>query len=209
MNSLEISPRDRQHIDYLADLFALIIAIEQIEKASRRDLITQEQYATTVRRLLTKYKSTVAHLENGNNPYFTTINEFFDAHCSRCPAALATIKEGPATSSSENSARFLARQAMECGQYFITLLDALRLQQTAVDTLNPLLHDLLQGLGKLSLTEKDFYTRLVTWRQRLDAMNAADVLNDADAREFAYDLERGYNSLRAFLDDDGSIARKK
>lgn len=208
MNALEISPGNRQHVDYLADLFALIIAIEQVEKASRRDLITQEQYTTTVRRLLSKYKSTVSHLESGSNPYFTNMDDFFDTYCSRCPAARATIKEGPATSSSENSARFLARQAMECGQYFITLLDALRLQQTAVDTLNPLLHDLLQGLNKLNLKDKDFYTRLVSWRTRLDGMSAADVLDDTNAREFAYDLERGYNSLRAFLDDDGSVAKK-
>lgn len=207
MSSMDISPGDRQHVDYLADLFALIIAIEQIEKASRRDLITQDQYGTTVRRLLTKYKSTVSHLENGSNPYFTSIDDFLNTYCSRCPAARATIKEGPAITSSENSARLLARQSVECGQYFITLLDALRLQQTSVDTLNPLLHDLVQGLGKLKLNEKDFYVRLVSWRTRLDGMNAADVLDDGNSREFAYDLERGYNSLLAYLDDDSSARR--
>lgn len=212
MSSLELTPGDRQNLDYLADLFALVTAIEQIEKASRRDLITQDQYSTTIRRLLDRFKNTVSHLENSRNPYFTTIDDFFDTYCARCPAACTTIKEGPASSPTENTGRFLARQAMECGQYFITLLDALRLQQTAVDALNPLLIDLVQGLGKLGLTDRDFYKRLTRWRQRLDGMNAADMLDEASAREFAYDLERGYNSLRTYLDEDGSSAeagRKK
>lgn len=208
MSSLEIPHNDRQHIDYLADLFAIVIAIEQIEKASRRDLVTQDQYNSTVRRLLEKYRSTVSHLENGRNPFFTTIDEFLDAYCSRCPAARATIKEGPVSSPTENSARFLARQSMECGQYFITLLDALRLQQTAVDALNPLLIDLLQGLARLKLTDRDFCVRLVKWREKLDTMYAADVLQEADARAFAYDLERGYNALRTYLEDDASVDKK-
>ncbi|CCW63839.1 unnamed protein product [Phytomonas sp. EM1] len=205
MSYLEITPGERQHVDYLADLFAIVVAIEHIEKANRRDLITQEQYSATVRRLLEKYKHTVNYLEKGCNPYFTNIDDFLNTYCSLYPAARATIKEGPFSNPSENSARFLARQALECGQYFITLLDAIRLQQTAVDALNPLLTELLQGLNKLELKTHDFYVRLVNWHTTLNSMGAADTLDDAKAREFAYDLERGYNCLRAYLDDDGKV----
>lgn len=199
--SVEISPGEREHVDYLSDLFAVVLSIEQVEKAHRRDSVNEKQYSDTVRRLLEKYKSTVTHLENSRNPFFTTVDDFFDNYCSRCPAARATIKEGP-SGSAETHARFLARQSLECGQFFITLLDALRLQQTAVDAINPLLGDLLQGLSKLGLQKRDFYVRLMKWRSKLEGMNAADVLDDTDAREFAYDLERGYNSLRAYLDED-------
>ncbi|CAD2213102.1 ESCRT-I complex subunit VPS28 [Angomonas deanei] len=201
MANVEITPGEREHVDYLADLFAVVLTIEQVEKANRRDLITEKQYSDTVRRLLEKYKSTVSHLEKSRNPYFTNVDEFLDRYCSRCPAARATIKEGP-SGSAETNARFLARQSLECGQFFITLLDALRLQQTAVDAINPLLGDLLSGLNKLGLSKRDFYAKLQSWRKKLDAMQAADVLDDSSARQFAYDLEQGYNSLRAYLDED-------
>ncbi|KAL7695750.1 vacuolar protein sorting-associated protein-like protein [Lotmaria passim] len=209
MASIEISPGDRQHIDYLADLFAVIIAIEQIEKANRRDLITQDQYAATVRRLLEKYKSTVAHLQSAHNPYFTTIDDFFEKYCTRCLAARATIRDGPVSSPNENNARFLARQSVECSDHFITLLDSLRLQQTSVDVLNPPLGDLLQVLGKLGLTTQDFCVRLQAWQRRLDCMNAADMLDEAASRDFAYDLERGYACLKAYLESDPTLSKRK
>ncbi|CCW69936.1 unnamed protein product [Phytomonas sp. Hart1] len=205
MSYLEISPEERQHVDYLADLFAIVVAIEHVEKANRRDWITQEQYGLTVRRLLEKYKHTVNYLAKGCNPHFTNIEDFMNTYCALCPAARATIKEGPFSSPSENSARFLARQALECGQYFITLLDAIRLQQTAVDALNPLLTELLQGLRKLELKDHDFFLRLEGWHARLNGMGAADTLDEVKARELAYDLERGYNCLRAYLDDDEKV----
>ncbi|KAK7194010.1 vacuolar protein sorting-associated protein-like protein [Novymonas esmeraldas] len=209
MSSIEISPGERQHIDYLADLFAVIIAIEQIEKANRRDLLQQDQYDATVRRLLEKYKNTVAHLQSARNPYFTTIDDFFDKYCARCPAARATIRDGPVSSSNENNARFLARQSVECSDHFITLLDSLRLQQTSVDVLNPPLGDLLQVLGKLHLNKEDFYVRLQRWQGRLDSMNAADMLDDSATRDFAYDLERGYACLKAYLESDPTLSRRR
>lgn len=209
MASIEISPGDRQHIDYLADVFAVIIAIEQVEKANRRDLITQDQYDSTVRRLLEKYRSTVAHLQSAHNPYFTTIDDFFDKYCTRCPAARATIRDGPISSPNENQARFLARQAVECSDHFITLLDSLRLQQTSVDVLNPPLGDLLQVLDKLKLSKEDFCVRLQKWQRRLDSMNAADMLDEAATRDFAYDLERGYACLKAYLESDPTLSKRR
>lgn len=208
MSSIEISSRDRQHIDYLADLFAVIIAIEQVEKANRRDLITQEKYNSTVRRLLDKYKSTVQHLQSAKNPYFTTVDDFLEKYCARCPAARATIKEGPISSPSENNARFLARQSVECSDHFITLMDSLRLQQTSVDVLNPPLGDLIQVLGRLGLQKEDFCVRLQVWRKRLDSMNAADMIDDAASRDFAYDLERGYACLKTYLETDPTLSKR-
>ncbi|SYZ70370.1 vacuolar_protein_sorting-associated_protein-like_protein [Leishmania braziliensis MHOM/BR/75/M2904] len=209
MASIEISPEDRQHIDYLADLFAVIIAIEQIEKANRRDLIDQDQYSSTVRRLLEKYKNTVAHPQSARNPYFTTIDDFFEKYCTRCPAAQTTIRDGPISSPNENNARFLARQSVECSDHFITLLDSLRLQQTSVDVLNPPLGDLLQVLRKLGLSKEDFCVRLQNWQRRLDSMNAADMLDESSTRDFAYDLERGYACLKAFLESDPTLSTRR
>lgn len=203
---IEIS--DRQSVDYLADIYGNIVAMEQLEKAYRRDLVTADYYSSTIRRLIEKHRSTVGYLATSHNPYFTSEDAFLEEYCKRFPAARELIKKGPATTAAENNSRFLARQSMECGQLFITLLDALRLNQTSVDSLNPLLPELVLGLRKLKLGDKEFVVRLQGWKDKLDSMSAADTLNETSAREFAYDLERGYNCLREYLDDDATHTKR-
>ncbi|ORC91331.1 vacuolar protein sorting-associated protein-like [Trypanosoma theileri] len=209
-----ISPGERQHVEYLADLFAVIVAIEKIEKAMLRDLITQQQYDTTIHRLLEKYKSTVSHLEQGSNPYYTTIDSFWENYGSKCPAARTRIQlgfEGAKQQQQEQqqAGRVNPRLVLECGQYFITLMDSLKLQQTAVDQLYTLLTDLIQGLKRLNVEEQDFFQRLLMWKKKLDTMNASDELNEKDTREFAFVLERGYQAFHGYLSEtSGSVVSR-
>ncbi|KAH9598265.1 Vacuolar protein sorting-associated Vps28 [Trypanosoma melophagium] len=206
-----ISPGERQHVEYLADLFAVIVAIEKIEKAILRDLITQQQYDTTINRLLEKYKSTVSHLEQGSNPYYTTIDSFWENYGSKCPAARTRIQLGFEVAKQQQQAgRVDPRLVLECGQYFITLMDSLKLQQTAVDQLYTLLTDLIQGLKRLNVEDLDFFQRLLSWKNKLDTMNASDELNEKDTREFAFVLERGYQAFHGYLSDTsgGVVARQ-
>lgn len=204
MASIDISPSDRQYIDYLADLFAIVVAIEQIEKASRRDLITSDEYTTTVRRLLDRYKSMVSALEDSRNPYFSTIDDFFYTYCSRCPAALTTIRKGVVSTDAENSARFLAPQALECGQLIVTLIDSLGLEGITMEQLNPNLTSLLHGMEKLGVKDKDFYKSLLKWKVKLDGMHATDELDRRSAPQFSYELQDAYEKLRKYLHGDTS-----
>ncbi|PBJ75013.1 vacuolar protein sorting-associated protein-like [Trypanosoma cruzi cruzi] len=196
-----VSPDERQHVEYLADLFAVIVAIEKVEKAMLRDLITQEQYDTTIRRLLEKYKSSVSYLEQGRNPYYTTIDSFWENYGSKCPAARARIQLGLANDHQLKDGHTNTTLVLECGQYFITLMDSLKLQQTAVDQLYTLLTDLVQGLRRLGASDQDFHQRLVAWKEKLDTMKASDELNERDTREFAFVLECGYQAFYAYLSD--------
>lgn len=191
---------ERQDVEYLSDLFSCVVAIEQVEKAHRREFISADEYKTAVERLLQKYNTVLATVSSGN-AFFTTSDAFLREYCSRYHAAVHTIQMGPVNLSSETKLS-LARQVMDCTQLFITLLDALRLQQTAVDKLNPLLADLLGTLKKINVRDKDFFKRLTAWHQKMNQMNAADLLDENSVRQFEYDLDRGYSDLRAMMEAD-------
>lgn len=201
MSVLELSSSEKQDVEYLADLYACVVAIEQVEKAHRREYISSEQYQTNVERLLQKYHSTVDNLSSAKNPYFTTGENFLAEYCNKYHAAMNTIKNGPSLAT-DVSKRFLARQVMDCTQLFITLLDTLRLHQNSVDKLNPLLADLLVALKKINVRDRDFFQRLSSWHDRLNGMNAADVLDVENIRQLEYDLDRGYSDLRSMMDSE-------
>ncbi|CBH18084.1 vacuolar sorting-associated protein-like, putative [Trypanosoma equiperdum] len=207
-----ISPGERQHVEYLADLFAIILAIEKVEKATLRDIITQEQYSSTITRLLDKYKSTVTYLEQSRNPFYSTIDSFWENYGSRCPAARTRIQlsfddakqQQQQQQDSDVNGTVDPRLVLECGQHFITLMDSLKLQQTAVDQLYTLLADLVRGLQRLGVTDQSFFHRLTTWKEKFDTMNASDELSERDTREFAFVLECGYQAFHAYLSESSA-----
>nr|CCC95651.1 unnamed protein product [Trypanosoma congolense IL3000] len=209
-----ISPGERQHVEYLADLFAIILAVEKVEKAMLRDIISQEQYTTARNRLLEKYKSTVTYIEESRNPFYTTIESFWDNYGSRCPAARTRIQKAfdntlqQEAQESDGGNIVNPRLVLECGQHFITLMDSLKLQQTAVDQLYTLLADLLRCLQRLNLTHQDFFQRLASWKEKFDSMNASDELDDRDTREFAFVLECGYQAFHAYLTESSTREAK-
>ncbi|KAG8347800.1 putative VPS28 protein [Trypanosoma vivax] len=200
---------ERHHVEYLSDLFAVILAIEKLEKVVRRDIITQEQYEVAIHRLLEKYMSTVSHLEHSRNPYYTTIESFWESYGSECPAARTRIRQGfDGTKQHQEEGTVNPRLVLECGQHFITLMDSLKLQQTAVDQLYTLLTDLIRGLHRVGASEQDFFSRLVQWKEKLDTMKASDELNERDAREFAFALECSYQTFHAFLGESSTQGSK-
>lgn len=205
MNLLEIPSDERQDVEYLADLYACVVAIEQIEKAQRREYITPEQYNTAVDRLLKKYNNTVSNISSSKNAKFTSSEQFLQEYCGKYHAAINTIKMGPVSVSSD-SKRLLARQVMDCTQLFITTLDTLHLKQLSVDSLNPLIADLIRSLKKLNVSDKDSFQSLSRWHDQFNSMNAADALDEEGTRQLKYDLERGYADLRAMIDSENQWA---
>ena len=69
----------------------------------------------------------------------------------------ATLEHGDASATSEksNNAAVVAQSV----QYFITAMDSLKINMTAVDQLHPLLNDLLMSLCKVQQLPPDFTVR--------------------------------------------------
>ncbi|CUG07620.1 unnamed protein product [Bodo saltans] len=199
-------------------------------------MISNESYETILRRLLKKYRMIVAQLENSNGSHHHTtakfsIDAFWADYGSKCSAARQRVRVGHPDEVREQEAaaaaalvtshqqqqqqqqrrekekQFDPKIVLECGQFFITLMDCLKLQQTAVDQLFPILSDLVNSLKKLPNAHDilpSVLGKLESWVTRLTAMHPSDELNDRDTRELAFDLERGYQTFYQLLSNNNA-----
>ena len=89
-------------------------------------------------------------------------------------------------------------------QYFITAMDSLRINMTAVDQLHPLLNDLYMSLCKVQQPSGDESssvgkTKIREWNKTLENMRASDELSEEQTRQLLYDLDTSYNAFMASL----------
>ena len=205
----DIAPGERHFVENLSDFYAVIVAIEKLEKANHRDLVKTDAYEAVLRRLLNKYQSILGELKSGN-PLFKGEVAFWESHGSKWIAARRRVQQGhPADVEQEAAAAASAEAARRSGvdpktvaeavQHFITLMDCLKLQQTAVDQLFPILNDVLGTLKKIGNSEFDFASKLESWVRRLEQMHPSDELNERDTRELAFDVERAYGAFYSSL----------
>lgn len=114
----------------------------------------------------------------------------------------------------------------ETVQSFITAMDALKLEQRAVDEIQPLVSELMSALTKVPglppgfegslcmfhLTEyvyiPDFNgwllvpigtTKMQSWLQKLNQMRAVEELSEDDARQLTHDLDCSYSAFHRYL----------
>ena len=73
----------------------------------------------------------------------------------------------------------------ETVQHFITAMDAVKLDQRAVDELQPLLSDLMNALMLLPDTPNDFgpNDKIQKWLEKLNALRAVDMIDEDDGRQ--------------------------
>ena len=86
-------------------------------------------------------------------------------------------------------------------QHFITAMDAVKLDQRAVDELQPLLSDLMNALIQLPDTPNDFGPnyKVQKWLEKLNAMRAVDMIDEDDGRQLYHDLDTAYSEFSRYL----------
>jgi ESCRT-I complex subunit VPS28 len=89
----------------------------------------------------------------------------------------------------------------EAVQHFITAMDAVKLEQRAVDELQPLLSDLLDSLTRLPETPNDFEPnrKVSKWLQKLNQLRAVDEIDEEDSRQLYHDLDSAYAEFTRYL----------
>jgi ESCRT-I complex subunit VPS28 len=205
--AFEIPPSERHLVDNISDLYAVIVALEKLEKAHQRDLIQTEQYEAVLRKLLKRYHACLDELNQSGNSLFPGEGPFWETYASKWIAARRRVQQGhPADIAQEAASAEAARRSgvdpktvAEAVQHFITLMDCLKLQQTAVDQLFPILNDVLATLKKIGNSNFDFATKLEGWTHRLEHMHPSDELNERDTRELAFDVDRAYAAFYGSL----------
>ncbi|KAK0747935.1 ESCRT-1 complex, Vps28 subunit [Apiosordaria backusii] len=209
--------RDLQ--DSLAEIFSIIVTLDELEKAFLKDAIPEADYTEICERSLKQYKSLVA--DETVARAFVGLEEFKAEWDLEVPRATERIRVGmPSTavnasaghhgggsgsggngSKSENSGGKNpgGQLILEATQDFITFLDALRLGLLAKDQLHPLLIDVIQSVNKV--TDRDFENRgkIVQWLITLNQMKATEELSEDQARELELDINSAYQGFKSTL----------
>lgn len=216
--------REREKFDNMADLYALINTLQNLEKAYIWDCITPQEYTASCSKYLVQYKVAFKQVQSDEFPVRTTLifgrpvfrcpqhihslppihSQTVDAFVKKfrldCPAALERIKEDrPITIKDDkgNTSKCIA----DIVSLFITLMDKLRLEIKAMDELHPELRDLVDTMNRLSLIPENFEgkEKVTTWLSTLNAMQASDELSESQVRQLLFDLESSYAAFNNLL----------
>lgn len=193
------SATERRRCEDLADLYAIARATESLEAIFSRDAVTPAEYAQECTKLISQFKSTESALVSSGA--IKSGDAFFKEFQIDFPRAYERlIRTGvPATVIHATNVSSDAVVVAQTTQSFITAMDAIKLDQKAVDQIQPLIKDLTSSLNRVSGIPGDFdaLTKMKLWLQKLHQMRASDELQEEEARQLLFDLESSYG---AFID---------
>lgn len=195
--------KERQIYDDQANLYAIILATEYLERAYARDDVDEKDYVKQCNKLISQFRLA----EKAVLAKDMTTEKFMATFHMDCPRAVERLLnmgipeplKSNAVMADDHST--VAVTIAETVQYFITAMDAVKLDQRAVDELQPLLSDLMDSLTKLPQVPNDFEpTRKVQkWLQLLNTMRAIDEIDDDDSRQLYHDLDSAYAEFTRYL----------
>jgi len=191
------NPREREKIDNLAELFAVINTLQCLEKAYIKDSVQAKEYSGNCSRLLVQFKAAFKQVQGDEYP---TLESFMSKYRLDAPAALERIKEDrPITIKDDkgNTSKLIA----EIVALFITVMDKLKLEMRSMDDLHGELKDLADNLDRLSMLPPDWQSKqkINNWLNTLSGMQASEELNESQARQLSFDLETAYNDFNKIL----------
>lgn len=189
--------REREKYDNMADLFALVATLQNLEKAYIRDCVTPQEYTAACSKLLVQFKVAFKLIQGDEYPNIDTFVKKFRLDC---PAAMERIKEDrPITIRDDkgNTSKCIA----DIVSLFITIMDKLRLEIKAMDELHPELRDLVDTMNRLSLIPENFESKekVRTWLTTLNSMQASDELTEGQVRQLLFDLESAFAAFNNLL----------
>ncbi|AET37425.1 ESCRT-I subunit protein VPS28 Ecym_1175 [Eremothecium cymbalariae DBVPG len=205
--------QQRETVETLAEIYSIIIALDQVEKSYLRDGISSQDYTNTVNKLLAQYKTYLTNSENVEKE-FGDLQKFKERWNLSASNAITRIERGiPVTvehgiqdvSGASNGAaavsnsRFSAKAVAEATGNFITVMDALKLNYKAKDQLHPLMSELLLSINRVSAQDFEHRAKLVEWIVEINKMKVNEQISDEKVREFLFDLDSAYKAFYALL----------
>ncbi|KAF8819668.1 putative Vacuolar protein sorting-associated protein 28 [Cardiosporidium cionae] len=105
----------------------------------------------------------------------------------------------------DESTKNHALLVFELSGHFITLLDALKLNERAVDVILPLVTELLSSLNRIKSLPSSLhgFESIKQWSLKLAQMKAHDEITDEEARQFSLDVDSAYSGFKNWLQTDG------
>lgn len=198
---------ERKILDQQAELFSIINAVETLEKAFVKDLVSREEYTAMCTDLITKYK-TVLNILGASFSIDAFFGEFSPSlHASHkrlvssgVPATVenAAVLSGPGGNSAATHTLYVAKAV----ESFITTMDLLSLNILTVDQLHPPISALLDALNRLPFLPPNFEGKnnVCKWLICLNAKSApTDELTPEEKNRCYFDLNKGLQAFMSLL----------
>jgi len=194
---LYTNAREREKYDNMAELFAVINTLQNLEKAYIKDAVTPKEYTAACSKLLVQYKAAFKQIQSAT---FPTVDSFVKKYKLDCPAALERIKEDRPITIKDDTGN-TSKSIADIVELFITIMDKLRLQIRAMDEINPDLRNLKLTMERLSMVSDDFEGKLTIdkWLHTMSEMRASDELSEEQVRQMLFDLEQSYTAFNRLL----------
>mmetsp|Transcript_25457 Transcript_25457/g.39078 ORF Transcript_25457/g.39078 Transcript_25457/m.39078 type:complete len:221 (-) Transcript_25457:30-692(-) len=192
------STKERDQYENCADLYAIILATEHLERAYARDAITQQEYTTECNKLISQFRL-AEKAALGKNMTTETFMDMYQMDCPRASERL--LRMGVPEQIKRADHGDVAVTVAKAVEHFITAMDAVKLEQRAVDELQPLLSDLMNSLTMVPETPNDFEPnrKVKTWLEKLNVMRAVENIDEDDARQLYHDLDSAYAEFTRYL----------
>jgi ESCRT-I complex subunit VPS28 len=196
--------REREIYDEQANLYAIITATEHLERAYARDAVEPKEYTAQCKKLISQFKLAERVLRGTG----MSTEEFITLYQMDCPRAEERLlKMGiPEPMKGGTDEVNQAVTVAETVQHFITTMDAIKLDQRAVDEIQPLLSDLNDVFIRIPDLPNDFepIIKVNRWLQKLNTMRAVDEISDEDSRQLYHDLDSAYTEFTRYLKRGGT-----
>lgn len=189
------TPAEGREIDTNANIYSLIRIIDFLEAAHNNESVSNEVYADKCKHYLGLIESSLGAARYGSIDEYLGKNAWVEPECA---AGVARIKKG-CTREEALSAKVVA----EITQEFITIVDAVKLDLSYVDTLLPYLKELdahLDACPGLTSRFDEGRSAVKKWIAILSRKEASYKLGDDERRQLAMDMELSYNEFHKTLD---------
>ena len=189
---------EREKYDNLGEVFAVILAMEQVEKAYSQGAIQYEAYITNVTELLGQFKS--LWLLVGNS--YTKVDQFLRDFSLDAPLAQQAIRTNRPTNKKVKTNQ--GKQVGDITSLYITFINYLELGMTSVADLIEPLDNLNFLIGNFDIDKNNEAVTLVKkWYDILKSMDAMESLSEEQALKVKIDVQAAHTAFDRELAQDG------
>eukprot|EP00919_Chromeraceae_sp_WS-2016_P028683 GHVR01067854.1.p1 GENE.GHVR01067854.1~~GHVR01067854.1.p1 ORF type:complete len:206 (+),score=33.49 GHVR01067854.1:28-645(+) len=202
IQEIKLDPNEVKAEQHFANMYAIIKTVEALENAFVNGRCNPSEYEQECVTLLTHFRMVQSAVKHK----YPDLNEYFNEHKMQCELARnRLLVEGipatrlyPSHTAQDDQKALLTFQISTA---FINLLDTLKLNETAVDSVQPPLLDLVSKLTQLSSLPSELkgVSRIKDWVTKMNVMAACDNLSENDVRQLTHDVDTAYSSFEHWL----------
>jgi len=196
---LKLSTADKRKITEDGNLYSLLVAVDALERLFTQGVVGREEFDTHSSQLIDQLKTL---LDATKKDVYSFIAEH-NLDVSFARPRLERMFQKPVSGHND------VLLALEAGQHFVTLVDALKLGMLHADELLPVARDLADAMKGISALPPNStaVTTVQVWLDQLGLMKASDSLTDEEARQFSLDLQNACSVFQSSVRASGAPRR--